>query len=58
MRRNNDVLKGESDAVFAMAAALANILIFILVAATLWLVHVLFTNLFRLEAVARSLEGI
>lgn len=56
--RNNEVLKGESDAAFAMVAALANILIFIVAAAILWLVQVLFTNLFRLEAVARSLEGI
>jgi hypothetical protein len=58
MRRNNEVPNGESDAAFAMATALANILILIAAAATLWLVQVLYTHLLGLEVVVRRLEVI
>lgn len=54
--RNNEVLKCESDVAFAMAAALANILIFIIVAATLWFIHTVYTDLLSREAVAPRLE--
>lgn len=58
MRRNNEVLNGETEAAFAVTALLANILILIVAANTLWLVQVLFTNLFSLEAAAWRWAGI